>query len=572
MKLVFMTCSIQLRDYQNECLEAVLGEYSAGISRQLISLPTGSGKTIVMAAIAKRLNKKTLILAHREELLTQAVDKFKLFWPGVDIGLCKAERNEINAQIVIGSVQSCCRPNRLAKLQEQGFELLMIDEAHHATADSYKNIINNLSFDCGTKHLLIGVSATVDREGLGNIFEKIVYSRSINTMIKSGFLSPIIGRKILTNLSLGKIRIQNGDFSTSELAEVVNTPERNAFIVEKYKEYAANRKGIAFCVNVEHCKDLADAFKSRGIASIAVWGDMPPDERKNALDNLKTGKIQVATSCGVLTEGFDEPTVDAILMARPTKSTILYTQSVGRGLRKHPSKENCLVLDFTDRHHTLDNVVALSSISEAVLLEEVKEEAEEQIEKETKIDNQPKLYINRNIDKEFDVLGVGKFIWVNIGAEWSLMDDDGKEIVMHPSENGFKAVLYNPDGTTCQIVNSPLPLEYCQGVCEDFARMNLKTSFAQVASWLVNARDEGATTGQRNYLQKQNAWRENMSKAQATFEIRKIVTAKNKQRRSLSDEPITYKQKYFLNRKGIKTDGMSKFQAMQTIAKLKKAS
>ena len=155
--------SIPLRDYQKECLNVVLREHSSGINQQLIILPTGSGKTIVMAAIAKHFNKKTLLLAHREELINQAVEKFKLFWPDVDIGICMADRDDVDRQIVIGSVQSCSRIKRLDRLKEKGFELLMIDEAHHSASDSYQSVISALGFECDSKNLLLGVTATPQR-------------------------------------------------------------------------------------------------------------------------------------------------------------------------------------------------------------------------------------------------------------------------------------------------------------------------------------------------------------------------------------------------------------------------
>ena len=356
--------SIFLRDYQKQALDTVLNESKAGIKRQLISLPTGAGKTILMAAIAKHFNRRVLLIAHREELLTQAVEKFKLFWPGVSIGVCMAERNEIEAQVVVGSVQSCSRPRRLERLKDQGFDLLMIDEAHHCVADSYQTLISTLGFHKGSERLLIGVTATpsrADKQGLGTTFDKITFSRSIGTMIKAGYLSPVVGRKILTSFTLEKLRTCTSDFNLDELAEAVNTPERNAFIAEKYQAYASDRKGIAFCVDVQHCHDLAEALRKRGIHAEAVWGDMGGDERKRALAGLKSGRIQIATSCGVLTEGFDEPTVDAVVMARPTKSQALYIQSVGRGLRLWPGKQNCLVLDFTDRGNNLDSIMTLNS-------------------------------------------------------------------------------------------------------------------------------------------------------------------------------------------------------------------
>jgi superfamily II DNA or RNA helicase len=559
--------TIALRDYQKECVETVLNESKAGVKRQLITLPTGAGKTVVMSAIAKELNQRTLVLAHREELISQAVEKFKLFWPGVSIGVCMAERDEIACQVVIGSVQSCSRPKRLARLKEQGFSVLFIDEAHHTTADSYQVIINELGFAKESTKLLIGVTATPqrsDKQGLGETFDKITFSRSIGTMIKAGYLSPVHGRKILTSFVLQKMRTSNGDFAIEDLDEAVNTPERNAFIAEKYQAYAPNRKAVAFCVDVRHCQDLAEAFRKRGINSQAVWGDMGGDERKNALEGLKSGRIQVATSCGVLIEGFDEPSISAIVMARPTKSKSLYTQSVGRGLRLYPGKDCCLVMDFTDRGHNLDSIMTLNSmIPEALNVEERQEgEAEE-------IDKTPKIEVWDEVDKEFDILGCARFLWIQIGdGQWSLLDDEKREIVMSPSGDGYVATLYFPLGLSSQIVTTPLPLEYCSGVCEDYARRNLKIAFADTkAPWMSYPAQP--TQGQRDFLAKNNAWREGMSKADASLAIRKSIAIKNKQRRQLADEPITHKQRYALIQHGIDPKDMSKLEAMQAISKIK---
>lgn len=555
---------IKLRDYQSDCVNTVFNEYDFGVNRQLIALPTGAGKTIIMAAIAKRLNKKTLILAHREELIKQAYDKFKLFCPEINVGICMANKDEIENQVVIGSIQSCYRPQRLAKLKEQGFDLLMIDEAHHSVSDSYQSVINGLGFNKNDPNkLLIGVTATPDRSGLGNVFDKITFSRSIGTMIKAGYLSPVSGRKILTNLSLNKVQIQNGDFCINELSELVNTPERNNFIVEKFKEYASERKVVAFCCDVQHCKDLSDAFKAHGLKCSAVWGDMLPIERERALSDLKNDRIQIVTSCGILTEGYDEPTINGIIMARPTRSHSLYIQCVGRGLRLFPSKQDCLVLDFSDKHQNLDGIMSLTkTIPEANVKGIIS-----QIERE-EIDMRPKIEVISNCDKEFDILGCARFIWVQVGSEWSLQDDEKNEIVMRSEGLGFIASLYSHNGTSQKIVKEPLPIEYCSGVCEDFARRNLKIGFAdQSKPWM--SYDAPPTQGQICFLEKNKIKCNEMSRGQASIEIRKIIALKNKQRRDLSDEPISDKQKHFLLSHGIDTSKMNKFMATKAIGRIK---
>ena len=239
---------INLRDYQLEALKAVCDSFKKGISKQLIVLPTGAGKTIIMASIARRFNTKVLLLAHREELIKQANKNFELYWPDADIGICKAEKNEFDHQIVIGSIQSCFQPKRLEQLKEQNFSILMIDEAHHVVSKSYQTIINTLGFNDSSK-LFIGVTATphrADKKQLGNTFDKIVFSRTIGSLIREGYLPPVVGRRILTNCSLKDVKSDSGDFIKKQLAHAVNVSERNEFIVSKFKKHAAGRKAIAF--------------------------------------------------------------------------------------------------------------------------------------------------------------------------------------------------------------------------------------------------------------------------------------------------------------------------------------
>jgi hypothetical protein len=186
------------------------------------------------------------------------------------------------------------------------------------------------------------------------------------------------------------------------------------------------------------------------------------------------------------------------------------------------------------------------------------------------IDKTPKIAILNECDREFDVLGSVRFIWVKVGdsGEWSLLDDDKNEIIMRPEGDGYIAILYRPDGSSRQIVNQPIPLEYCSGVCEDFARRYLKVTFADTRKPWMNS-ESPPTSSQIDFLQKQGAYREGMSKVEASFEIRKIIASKNSQRRLMADEPLTPKQMYFLKHNGVDTRGMSKLGAMQAISRLK---
>jgi len=480
-----------------------------------------------MAAIARSFPGKVLLLAHRRELITQAAEKLKLYSPQADIGICKAEQNEINKDIVIGSVQSCSK--RLEQLKEKDFSVLLIDEAHHAESPSYQKIIKELGFG-DDKKLLVGVTATpqrADKKSLTNTFETVAYARTIGSLIKEGFLSAVVGRKVLTSFSLSDVKTKSGEFITKQLASAVNIDDRNQFIINKFKEHAAKRKAIAFCVNVKHAQDLAHAFQVNGIKAAAVWGLMPKEERESVLKQLKKGDIQVVTSCDLLTEGFDDETIDAIVMARPTKSKSLYIQMVGRGLRKHPTKNDCLVIDFTD---TGNNLSGIMSLEQAVPEAEIIKQQSSNIEDDK---TEPNFaYAERKaIDEEFDILGDKNFAWVQVcSQEWSLFDDDKNEIIVSEVNGGYVAHLFYRNGAVKKIVSKPLPLDWCIGTCEDYARANLSMKFGNVKSaWFMKA--EPPTKHQRDFIQSKKPYVRPKNKADASMIIRKINAESSRRRR-----------------------------------------
>ncbi len=566
--------SLILRNYQEEGLEKIQKEFESGTSRQLIVLPTGSGKTILMAAIAKHYDKKVLILAHRGELLEQAKTKIKLYWPEADIGICKAQRNEIDHQIVIGSVQSCCRSKRLKQLREKDFDILMIDEAHHAAASTYQKIINALGFqskDIQKNKLLIGFTATPkrsDKKELGNTFDKITFSKSIEELIKEGYLSPVIGRKILTSFVLKGIKTHMGDFAIGKLAEAVNTPERNKFVVSKYKTYAQDRKSIAFCVDVQHCKDLAKEFSKQGIKASAIWGAMPEKNRKRILKRLKNGRLSVVTSCNLLTEGFDLPSLDAIVMSRPTKSKALYIQMVGRGLRTNPGKENCIIFDFTDKHHNINNIISLEiTIPKACIKKDDTSVDVPRVDLKS-LDRTPTITVEKEVDKEFNVFGDIKFIWIDIGdGEYSLTDDLNNEIVVHQIIKKFIATIFFKDGETKTLVSEPLPLNYCIGTCEEYARRHFKLTYADMnGEWVRKNQNSKPTDNQKNFLRNNHAYNPRMNKVEASLAIRKIIALSRKYNRNNEATPA---QKFFLERAGVNRNNITKKQAMDLIIQLK---
>jgi len=351
---------MKLRDYQQEALESVISLSSSGVNSQLIVLPTGSGKTVVMAAVLKHFGVKALVIAHRKELIEQNKNTIEKFC-GVKAGIYASGLKDLSNDIVIGSIQSCYRPGSIERLKRENFKILIIDEAHHSSAKTYRKLTNELGFS-GSGKLLLGFTATPSLSNgntLGEIYENIAYSKQISEMIKKNHLSDVVGRKIRTGISLDAVKINQGDYSLSDLTKMIDASSRNKLIVEKYKLHANNSKSIAFCASISHAKSLSNAFNKNKIESEVIHGKMSDIDRKAVLLNLKNGTISVLTSVGVLIEGFDMPDIKTIIMARPTKSKSLYIQMVGRGLRKAKNKKKCLILDFMDKDHNLKQAISL---------------------------------------------------------------------------------------------------------------------------------------------------------------------------------------------------------------------
>jgi superfamily II DNA or RNA helicase len=353
---VFETGSVALRDYQDDVIRAL-----AHPGRDLVVMATGTGKTIVFADYTHRRLKqgqRALVLAHRDELISQAVAKIGAVAPNLKIHVEKAERRAARdvglfaheRHVVVASVQSL-HPKRLAQWGPDDFDLIIVDEAHHATAPIYQEIFRYFGcFDRGTP--LIGFTATAGRSdgiGLGAVFTRIVANLDIAKMVERGWLVPVRAYRVQSGVDLSRVATRAGDFAQGQLEETVNDDARNALIVATYEQYAAGRQTICFCAGVDHARQLAAEFCSRGIKAEPVWGAMPEDDRRRVLAQYAAGRIDVLTNFAVLTEGFDAPNTACILLARPTKSLLLLTQMVGRGTRPHESLADNLAGDEQQR-------------------------------------------------------------------------------------------------------------------------------------------------------------------------------------------------------------------------------
>jgi ATP-dependent helicase IRC3 len=341
--------TFSLRQYQKEALEASIEAEEQGILRQLIVIPTGGGKTEIFSRYPDYRPNSTpmLIIAHREELLEQARQKIKRANPNLTVSIEQGKNVADHTDVVLASVATLGRANskRLARFPRDYFKLVVVDEAHHAAAPTYRRIL-----DYFADALLVGVTATPrrgDNVGLHDVFDSIVYTKTMEELINDGFLSPLVGYRFNTDCDLSDIKIVRGDFAEGELANKVNTPARNEAVVEAYLRFGP-RKALAFCVDVAHAQAIAQHFQSNRVEAHAIWGAMDHDLRRETMAAHDAGEFPVLTNCQIATEGYDSPSIDMILMARPTKSTVFYAQAVGRGLRLHPGKQDCLVVDIAD--------------------------------------------------------------------------------------------------------------------------------------------------------------------------------------------------------------------------------
>jgi ATP-dependent helicase IRC3 len=342
--------TIILRPYQEEALNAILENYSKGVSRQLVVLPTGAGKTVIFShlPIIKPDALPMLVLAHRSELLDQARNKIMASNPHLSVEIEQAERKAGQVDVVVASVATLGRNNtpRIEEYPKDYFKSIVIDEAHHAAAPSYRRIIDFFSPD-----FLLGVTATPQRSDstrLIDVFQEIVYYKSIQDLIGEGYLCPLVGYRVKSNIDISNVEIRNGEYAQDQLEEAIDTPERNAHIVASYLALASNEKAIVFASGVKHAENLALSFIQASVTTEVIVGTTPREKREEVLANFAKGKVSVIVNVGVLTEGFDEPSVQAIILAKPTRSTLLYTQIVGRGTRLHENKVSCKIIDIAD--------------------------------------------------------------------------------------------------------------------------------------------------------------------------------------------------------------------------------
>ncbi|KAF5001765.1 hypothetical protein FDECE_10847 [Fusarium decemcellulare] len=351
---------LQLRDYQEECIQSVLKSLKTGHKRVGISLATGSGKTVIFTQLIDKIPpvtkgaQQTLILAHRRELVEQAAHHCQRAYPDKKIEI---EMGNVHAtgtaDITIASVRSITSQDRLQKFDPSRFKLVLVDEAHHIVAPGYLKTLRHFGLEekRSKSPNLVGVSATFSRfDGvrLGAAIDEIVYHKDYVDMISKKWLSDVIFTTVESKANLSKVKKSAfGDYQTGELSKAVNTDEINDITVRSWMAKAPERKStLVFCVDVAHVIELTDRFRRHGFDARYVTGDTHKIERGETLDAFRRGEFPVLVNCGVFTEGTDIPNVDCIVLGRPTRSRNLLVQMIGRGMRLHPGKKNCHIIDL----------------------------------------------------------------------------------------------------------------------------------------------------------------------------------------------------------------------------------
>ena len=335
---------LELRPHQDEALASLTSMRDEGKTIALLTHATGTGKTVVALSDAKRLGGRTLFLAHTQPLVQQAYDKFVELWPEVDTGRFFSPFRESDSRNVVGSIQSVSR--HLSDFSPTSFDYLIIDEAHHATSQTYRRVLGYFQ-----PRFVLGLTGTPDRadnQSILELFRESAHRLSLEEAINLGELAPIRCVRVLTNVQLNQVRFNEVQYNRRDLEESILVPARDRLIVETYLEHVPGRKAVVFCVNVRHGEAMAELFRKSGIAAESVSGRMPRVERDAHLAAFHNGRIRVLCACDILNEGWDCPDVEALLMARPTLSKVIYLQQLGRGTRKAPGKESLIVFDFVD--------------------------------------------------------------------------------------------------------------------------------------------------------------------------------------------------------------------------------
>ena len=337
--------SLELKEHQKEALHSLAEMRKQNESIALLYHATGTRKTVTAVMDAKSCGGRVLFLAHTQELVNQAAATFAELWSEVTVGRFMESVKETETHVVCGSVQSVAL--HLDFFKDDAFDYLIVDEAHHAAADTYQKVL--AYFKPG---FTLGLTATPERTDddqiILDIFKNTAHKLDIQIAVEIGALVPVRCIRIHTNIDLTKVRFNSVQYNIRDLESKIYVPERNRLIVDTWMQYVRDKRTVVFCASVKHAEQIAALFAEQGVRAAAVSGSMKQSERREFQERFVNREVQVLCACDLLNEGWDCPEVEVLFMARPTMSRVLYTQQLGRGMRLSEGKESLMVFDFVD--------------------------------------------------------------------------------------------------------------------------------------------------------------------------------------------------------------------------------
>lgn len=341
---VQMGQTIELRDYQQEATENLQKMREDGKTIALLYHATGVGKTITAATDAKAVGGRTLFLVNALKLASQAKETFAKVWPEATLGEYTGSQKDMTQTVIFATVQSISKD--LEKFSPTDFDYLIVDECHHAAANTYQKI-----FTYFHPKFILGLTATPERsdgEDMLELFQNVAHKMDLKTAVERGVLVPIRCIRVKTNIDLTDVRINGIKYNSQDLESKLFIPERNQLIVDTYLKYVNGKKTVIFCASVDHAAEIAKLLRDSGVKAEAVSGRDRVEVREKILKDYETGSTNVLCACDLLNEGWDSPHTTVLFMARPTMSKTIYLQQLGRGTRRCPGKEDLLVVDFVD--------------------------------------------------------------------------------------------------------------------------------------------------------------------------------------------------------------------------------
>jgi superfamily II DNA or RNA helicase len=504
-----------MRDYQRECVEAVERAWEGGMRRPGVVLPTGAGKTVVFAHAIDRwrranVGRRALVVAHRHELIEQAASKLRSVMPGTRVGVVKANRNETLYPVVVASIQTLIQQSRRRQLLDVG--LIVVDEAHHAAAPTYVTVLEHFGAlgagQDGAKAL--GVTATMvrgDDKALGEIWQDVVYSRSIAEMIAEGWLVRPRGIRVrVQDLDLGGVRKYRGDYSETALGAALEDSLAPEAVAKAMAEHAMLPDGtvrptLLFAPLVRTAELFRDALRDAGFSAEVLSGKSTPEERERVLESFKRRDVQIVCNAMLFTEGTDLPLVSCLVIARPTLNPGLYVQMVGRALRPDIGKDDALVLDVVGvaQRHRLAVPVDLFGTESADGLEDGgiigDAEFESEFEDESKIeqsalsldDFEPSWRNGPIVSEHIDLFHGSDSVWLRTSGAgvWFLAPGERYIAILPGQAGGYDVVTMHQTrrGDSKWIAQGVESLSYAMGWAEDSVTAAERRLTTREQSW-----------------------------------------------------------------------------------------